>query len=68
MHMISTNGAWLKWPTLQISTVGLPNNRFESAIQTEAGTEPIESYDTMAEAIIGHLHWCRRYGANNHIQ
>jgi hypothetical protein len=67
LHLISNNAGLFREATIQVSTVELVSGEYETALMTEGGVEPIEQYDTMADAVSGHQYWCRHYNTYNDL-
>lgn len=70
-QMLSNNGGWLKQPTVELSTVEMPQikgldlgYRYESCVFTDGDSDVVERYDTVVDAIAGHQRWCRKLGLN----
>lgn len=50
------------FPTIEVSTVSLPDGTYETAVLCSGGNyEPVECYDSQAEAIEGHNKYCKKY-------
>lgn len=71
LHLVTNNAGWFREPTIEISTISIPEHpgglKFETVIKTNAGVDDLERYQTMAEAVSGHQAWSRRYRCLNDV-
>ena len=66
---VSSDGGLFTLETIRLSTVEMPNipgmdfgYKYESCLFSENGSEVIDRYQTLDEAVAGHAALCKRYG------
>ena len=66
---VSSDGGLFSLTTISLSTVEIPNipgmdfgYRYESCLFSENGSEVVDRYQTLDQAVAGHAALCRKYG------
>ena len=66
---VSSDSGWFTIETIRLSTVEMLTipgmdfgYRYESCLFSENGSEVVDRYQTLDEAVAGHAALCRKYG------
>ena len=66
---VSSDSGWFTIETIRLSTVEMPTipgmdfgYRYESCLFSENGSEVVDRYQTLDEAVAGHAALCKKYG------
>ena len=66
---VSSDGGLLSLETISLSTVEMPRisgmdfgYKYESCLFSDSGSEVVDRYQTLDEAVAGHAALCRKYG------
>lgn len=71
LRLINNNAALFRAPSVQLSTIQLPafaDHPYESCLFTEDSSDVVDSYDTLDEAVAGHVRLSLKYNLTNSVK